>query len=160
QSLSTNPTSTSERQVLIIKAQSLATDFNQVSRRLQDVSNSLDDSLNSDVAQANTAIADIAKLNQQIIAAEVGGSGQANDLRDIRQKRLEDLAKLVKIDTVANANGGVDVSVGGTALIAGANVQDTLETYDAGGGQMMVHTVTGGTALALTGGSMKGTIDA
>ena len=159
QSVSVSPTSTSERQVLLIKAQSLATQFNQVSQRLTDLGTSLNDSLSSDVDQANVTLADIAKLNEQIINAEITGA-TANDLRDIRQLRIEELAKIAKIQTVENSNGGVDVSVDGVALVSGPNVLDTLETYDAGGGQMLVRTVTGATPLNVAGGSMQGTIEA
>lgn len=160
QSVSTNPTSISERQVLLIKAQSLATQFNQVSTRLDDLRTSLSDSLASDVDQANIALADIAKLNEQIIAAELGTTAKANDLRDIRQKRIEDLAQLVRVETTANTNGSVDIAIDGVTLVSGPNLDDTLETYDAGGGQFLVRTVTGGTALNLAGGSMQGTIEA
>src|SRR5436190_9989434 len=45
QSVSSNPTSTAERQVLMIKAQSLASQFNQIAGRLNDVRTSLNDSL-------------------------------------------------------------------------------------------------------------------
>jgi flagellar hook-associated protein 1 FlgK len=55
QSLSTNPTSMAERQVLVLKAQNLATQFNQVSSRLANLRGSLNDSLASDVDQANIA---------------------------------------------------------------------------------------------------------
>jgi flagellar hook-associated protein FlgK len=68
------------------------------------------------VDQANLALADIAQLNDQIIRAELGTLAQANDLRDVRQKRIEDLAKLVHIDTVETSNGGVDLSVDGVQL--------------------------------------------
>ena len=159
QSLSTNPTSSAERQVLLLKAQNLSTQFNQVSQRLTDLRSSLNESLASDVDQANLALQDIAQLNLQITAAEVGTTNQANDLRDIRQKRLEDLAKLVNIDTTANSNGSVDVAINGVTVVTAGVVTDTLQTYDAGGGQMLVRTATGGTALALSGGSMAGTID-
>lgn len=160
QSLSTSPTSVSERQVLVIKAQSLATQFNQVSGRLDSLRTSLNESLASDVDQANIALADIAKLNEQIIAAELGTTGKANDLRDIRQKRIEDLATLVRVETTANSNGSVDIAIDGVTLVTGPNVDDTLEAYDAGGGQFLVRTLTGGTALNITSGSMQGTIDA
>ena len=160
QSLSTSPTSVSERQVLAIKAQSLATQFNQVSDRLDSLRTSLNESLASDVDQANIALADIAKLNEQIIAAELGTTGKANDLRDVRQKRIEDLAALVRVETTANANGSVDIAIDGVTLVTGPNVDDTLEAYDAGGGQFLVRTLTGGTALNITSGSMQGTIDA
>ena len=159
QSLSSNPTSTAERQVLLLKAQDLATQFNQVSGRFANLRTSLNDSLDTDVGQANIALKDIAKLNEQIVIAELGGQGQANDLRDIRQTRIEDLAKLVRVDTTANPNGSVDVAVDGVTFVSGPNVQDTLETYDAGAGQFLVRTTTGGTPLNLTGGTMQGTID-
>ncbi len=160
QSLSTHPTSTSERQVLLIKAESLATQFNQVSTRLDNLRTSLNDSLASDADQANLALSDIAKLNKEIIAAELGTTAEANDLRDIRQKRIEDLAKLVNIETTANTNGSVDIAIDGVTLVSGPNLEDTLETFDAGGGQFLVRTVTGATSLNVTGGSMHGTIDA
>jgi flagellar hook-associated protein 1 FlgK len=160
QSLSTNPTSMAERQVLVLKAQNLATQFNQVSSRLANLRSSLNDSLASDVDQANIALSDIAKLNEQIVAVEISTPAKANDLRDARQKRIEDLAKLVNITTTANSNGSVDIAIDGVPLVVGPIVQDTLETYDAGGGQFLVRTVTGGTTLNLTGGTMQGTMDA
>jgi len=159
QSLSTDPTSIPERQVLIIKAQSLVTQFNQVDLRLGNLRSSLNDSLTSDAEQANIALSDIASLNKQIIAAEIGTDAKANDLRDVRQKRIEDLSKLVKIDTAATANGGVDIAIDGVTLVSGPNVFDTLETYDAGGGQFLVRTLTGGATLNLAGGVMHGTIE-
>jgi flagellar hook-associated protein 1 FlgK len=73
---------------------------------------------------------------------------------------LESLAGLVNIQTTTNANGTVDVSVGGTQLISGTQTLDTLQSYDSGNGQMLVRTATGGTPLTLTGGSIQGTIDA
>ncbi len=160
QSLSTNPTSSAERQVLVIKAQNLATQFNQVARRFDDLRSSLNESLGSDVDQANIALNDIAKLNDQIIAAELGTDATANDLRDIRQKRIEELAQFTQIDTVENENGSIDISIGGVQMVRGRNLLDTMETYDAGGGQDLVRTVTGATGLTLTGGSMQGTIEA
>ena len=160
QSLSTDTTSIPERQVLLIKAQNLATQFNQVNARLGELRATLNDSLTSDVELANNALSDIASLNKQIIATEIGTNARANDLRDVRQKRIEDLAKLVKIETTANANGGVDIAIDGVSLVSGPTVLDRLETYDSGGGQFLVRTVTGGATLNLTGGSMQGTIDA
>lgn len=160
QSLSTDPTSTAERQVLIIKAQDLATQFNQVAQRFSGLRATLNDALAGDVDQANLALEDIAKLNQQIITAELSGQGQANDLRDARQRRIEDLAKLVRVETTSNPNGSMDVAIDGVTLVSGGLLQDRLEAYDAGGGQFLVRTVTGGTGLNISGGSIQGTIEA
>lgn len=160
QSFSTNPTSMAERQVLLGKAQDLASQFNQVATRLDKVNSSLNQSVGDDVAKANAAIADIARLNDQIIKAEIGGAGQANDLRDTRQQKIEELSKLVDITTSAQANGGVDITIGGVAMTNGPRVLDQLETFDSGGGQLLVRAQTAGTTLPLTGGGIQGTIDA
>jgi flagellar hook-associated protein 1 len=159
QSLSTNPTSLAERQVLVIKAQNIATQFNQVSTRLANVNTSLNNSVTSDVGTANTLIANIAKLNQQIIAVEVGGSGTANDLRDVRQQKLEELAKLTNLTTVTQPTGAVDVVIGGIAMTAGPLVTEQLEAFDPGTGQLQVRAQSTGTTIALGGGSIQGTLD-
>jgi len=79
---------------------------------------------------------------------------------DSREQALENLAGLANIQTNTNANGTVDVSIGGTQLISGDQTLDTLQAYDSGNGQFLVRTTTGGTPLTLTGGSIQGTIDA
>ena len=160
QSLSSNPTSMAERQVLLGKAQNLASQFNQISARLGNVNSSLNQSVSDDVTKANAAIADIAKLNDQIIRAEVGGSGMANDLRDLRQQKIEELSKLVNITSTAQSNGAVDITIGGVAMTNGPLVLDQLEAFDSGSGQLLVRAQTAGSTLTLTGGSIQGTIDA
>ena len=159
QSLSTDPTSISQRQVLLAKASDLAGRFNQISQSLDGLHASLDQSLQTSVTNANGLLSDIAKLNNQIVNTENSTTGTANDLRDLRQQKLEELSKLVTVDTAPQANGGVNVSVGGQLLVSDQNVVDTLQTYDAGGGQLLVRTTTGGVALTPTSGSIAGTID-
>jgi flagellar hook-associated protein 1 FlgK len=160
QSLSLNPASLSERQNVLATAESLATGVQQIDRRLGTLQTSLNDSLQAEVTQANQLLREIANYNKQIIAIEAGGRVTANDLRDSRQQRLEELAKLVNIQTSTQSHGAVDVSIAGTTLVSGVNVEDTLALYDAGGGQMLVQTATGATPLTLTGGSLQGTIEA
>jgi len=159
QSVATSPSSMTERQALLSQAQSMASRFNQISGQLSNLHDALNTSINSDVSSANSLLKDIADLNGQISTSEVGG-GTANDLRDLRQLKLEDLSKLVKIQSSTATDGTVDVSIGGTTLVSGRQLQDTLQTYDAGGGQLLVRTATGGTPLTLSGGSISGTIDA
>ncbi len=157
--VATSPTSTSARQALVGQAQTLATTFNNVNTQLGSLKTSLNSSLSDNVDSANKLLSGIATLNQQISAAEFSG-GTANDLRDEREQDLENLSQLSNITTSTETNGAVDVSIGGQALVTGYKVADTLQTYAAGGGQMLVQTATGGVPLTLTGGSMQGTIDA
>lgn len=159
QSLSTQPTSLAERQVLLMKAGTLASRFNQVADRLNALRSGLNDTIQADVSSANRLMSDIADLNDQIITAEINSGGVANDLRDLRQGKIEELAKLVNIDTAAQSNGGVNISIGGVLMVSDKNVLDSLEVYDAGGGQLLVRAATAATPLTLTGGSVAGAID-
>ncbi len=159
-SLSTNPTSMAERQTLLMQASSLALQFNQLDKRLNTLNDSLNATITAEATSANQLLADIAKLNDLIRTAEITSGGSANDLRDTRQARLEELAKYVKLDLTTSAGGAVNVAIGGVDMIVDNQQVDSLEIYDAGGGQMLVRATTAGTPLPLTGGSIQGTIDA
>ncbi len=160
QSLSSNPTSMAERQTLLMKASTLASQFNQIDQRLGNLRLSLNDSINADVGAANGILSTIAELNRNISQIEAMSSGQANDLRDARQQQIELLSKYVKVDVTNGANNMLNISVDGTALVTDISVTDTLDSYDAGAGQVLVRAATGGNTLDVTGGSIHGTIEA
>lgn len=157
-SLSTTNSSTNQ-QAAVSAAQSLATSFNNIDSALNSVRSSLNDSITTDVSSANKLLTDIAGLNKEINSAEAIG-GNANDLRDEREQDLENLSKLTSFSTSTSTNGSVNVTIDGQTLVSGFNVNDTLQTYDAGSGQMLVETAAGGAQLTLTGGSIQGAIDA
>ncbi len=159
QSLSTDPAALAERQVLLQKSSSMASKFNQTSDRLDELATSLDANLSENVTEANRLLGVIANLNDQISTLEVQTEGTANRLRDIRQARLEELADYVDYSYSFDTNANANITIGGVAMVTGKNVSDTMEVYDAGGGQMLVRAATAGTALTLTGGSIHGTID-
>jgi len=159
QGLATSPTSLAARQNVVNQAQALAAGFNTASQQLSGLNTGLNTSVSDNVTKANQLLTQIASLNDQISKATASG-GTANDLVDSREQALENLAGLVNIQTNANPNGAIDVSISGTQLISGSQTLDTLQTYDPGNGQLLVRTTTGGTPLTLTGGSIQGTIDA
>src|SRR6185369_9689170 len=118
QSLSTNPTSLAERQNVLSVAQDLASQFRQIDDRLGALSGSLNDSLQSNATEVNALLDRIAGYNQEIVRTENGNGGSANDLRDLRQQSIEALAQLTSLQTTAQANGTIDVAVGGVTLVA------------------------------------------
>jgi flagellar hook-associated protein 1 FlgK len=148
---------------LIGQAQTLATTFNQLNSRFDSLHTALDTSLTSQADSANQLLKDIANLNGQIQTAENYTGGVANDLRDMRQQKLESLSKLINFQSSTDANGMIDITVGGNlSLVSGNQVVDSLKTADPGNtGQLLVYTSTGNALVTpLTGGSMAGTIDA
>jgi flagellar hook-associated protein 1 FlgK len=159
QSVATSPTSVSARQTLIGDAQTLAASFNTINTKLNSTTDSLNASVSTGVASANKLLTDIASLNSEISSAEASG-GNANDLTDAREQDLENLSQLTNITTGTDTNGSVNVTIGGQTLVSGNTVNDTLQTYDSGNGNLLVRTATGQTSLTLSGGSIQGTIDA
>jgi len=96
QSLSTNPLTIPERQVALQKAIELCNKFNQTDSRIAAVETGLNEHLQSDVTQANTLLSDIATLNNKISSDESFADSPANDLRDARQQKIDQLASLIK----------------------------------------------------------------
>ena len=158
QDLSSSPSSITNRQAVISQAQQLTSQFNQVAQGLAAINTQLNQSVQNDVGSANQLLSDIAGLNKQIAAAQAG-TGSANDLMDLREQKLETLANLTGFQSSTEADGAVNISVGGQLLVSGDSVQDTLQAYDPGDGQLQVRTATGGASLTLTGGSIAGTIE-
>jgi flagellar hook-associated protein 1 FlgK len=157
QSLSTDPTDLSQRQSLVASAQQLSTQFNQVSSQLGSVNDQLNQSIQSGVTSSNQDLAQIASLNQQIVQAQAEG-GSANDLVDEREQAIEDLANYANITATAQSNGAVNINIGGVTMVSGETATDSLETYDAGGGQLLIKAQNAGTPLTLSSGSIEGSI--
>ncbi len=159
QSLSASPTSATAQQAVVNQAQNAANTFNQIDTQISHSTASLNTSVSHDVNSANKLLSDIANLNSEITYAEFTG-GSANSLLDARNQDLENLSQLVNIQTSTGTGNSVNISIGGQTLVAGTQVMDTLQTYDSGGGRLLVQTATGGVPLTLTGGSIQGAIDA
>ena len=159
QDLSTSPSSLTSRQSVVAQAQQLTSQFNQLDQSLTSINGQLNQSVQTDVSSANQLLSDIAGLNNQIAGAEAG-TGAANDLRDLRQQKIETLSQLANVQSSTDSNGNTNLSLAGQLLVSGSTVQDTLQTYDSGGGQLLVRTASAGTPITLTGGSIAGTIDA
>ncbi|MGA2557155.1 MAG: flagellar basal body rod C-terminal domain-containing protein, partial [Verrucomicrobiota bacterium] len=64
------------------------------------------------------------------------------------------------ISTSAQANGSVNISIGGVAMVTGSKAVNGLQTYDAGGGQLLIQDQNSAAPLAVTGGSIGGNITA
>jgi len=158
QSLASKPADPTERLILLQNAQGLAATFRRTDQRLAGLRNSLNEDLADSVEQVNDLLAGIARLNLDVARAESGGGGAANDLRDARLEKLEALAEFVNFGGAESENGMVDVSVGGVLLVDGGQMADTLETYDAGNGQVLLRSRQTGAPLTLTSGSLQGAI--
>jgi flagellar hook-associated protein 1 len=159
QTLTTEPASMAQRQVLLQRAISMASRFNETSERLTGLNAKLNELVTEKVGESTRLLEGIASLNDQIATAEVISSGPANDLRDIRQGKLEELAGLVSYIATEDTVGAVNISVGGVLLVTGERVTETLEAYDPGDGQLGIRAKNSGENVSSLGGSLDGVIE-
>jgi flagellar hook-associated protein 1 len=140
-----DPGSDAPRTVLLQNAATVASTLNAMSTSLSDVAASTSQSLNQNVDAANSAAAQLAGLNSQIAIASATGA-DANSLLDQRDQLLGQLSTYIGAVAAINANGSVDVTVGGQSLVSGNTA--SVMTVDAG-----FQVSVGGTAVTLTGGA-------
>lgn len=165
QALSVSPNSTADRQVVLLKAENLTTKFNNVDSRLERLRGGLNVSVQDDIVEANKLIKEISDLSVSITSSELGGTGNANDLKDRRQQAVESLAKVVNLQTsIDSTTNTFSLSVSGRTLISANKIDEDLATFtdDAGGRQVRAvnRTTLVATNLTLTSGSAQGTINA
>jgi flagellar hook-associated protein 1 FlgK len=120
--LSTSPNSAAVRNNVVESARNLAQSLNSSYKRIQQLQADIGTQADSIADSINQLSAEIASLNQQIQKAEVGRTQKANDLRDTRQQKIEELSRLVNVNVVEQSNGMVDVTLTdspGVTLVTG-----------------------------------------
>mgnify|MGYP003317196976 CR=1 FL=1 len=124
QDLANDPSDTSIRRNLIEETNSLITMFQNVDDQLRDLQGklynteqgSIENQIQDTVKEINELGQYIADLNRDIARSEVCGQ-QANELRDKRQVALEELSKLINVESFYNTNGELTVSCGTHTLV-------------------------------------------
>lgn len=84
--------------------------------------NELDDRLGALTSEANNALTEIARLNEQITASEYGGATN-NPLRDQRDQLVRELSEIMDVTVIEQASGSIDVLVGSTPVVLGSSNQ-------------------------------------
>ena len=116
--LANNPGGLAERVSVIGKANALGENLGQVRELLTSAQRNLDDELESITNRVNLLTEQIATLNGQINFSEVGGA-EANDFRDQRQARIQELVRLTGATVREEADGEVTVVSNGLLLVSG-----------------------------------------
>lgn len=117
--LANKPQDMGLRQVVVQNGQSVAQSISDLRTQLDSLQSDVDDRTEALIGDANNLADQIAKLNEQVISAEGGSSGQANGLRDQRDAVLKQLSQLMDVKTVTHENGLIDVYTDSQPLILG-----------------------------------------
>lgn len=125
QDLSMNPQGVAERQAVLAKANAMVDTFSRISNFLGDVKSDSNKSLEGIVSDVNSMTTQIAGLNKQIKDIEIFG-GSANELRDKRDKLVQDLASKVGINYLEQDDGTLSISLMSGPQLVGGNQSSPL----------------------------------
>ena len=121
QDLAASPADPVARQALLADAEALSAGFNDLSGRLEEVGQSLNQQISSSVEQVNNSAQRLADLNQAIQSSTNLNDGKpANELVDQRNQLVSDLSKQIKV-TVSEQGGQFNLFIGnGQPLVLGS----------------------------------------
>jgi flagellar hook-associated protein 1 FlgK len=166
EAVANSPASQPERQVMLAEAQTLASRFNYVDSRLSELAEDMNQRMSVFVEDINRHLDDVAKLNEQIERLQRSPGGSPNELLDQRDKTLEDLSKLMRIDVRAQSDGSINVfTTSGHRLVSpsGAESLRLSQGVQADGPVQVFVSAAGGAEAEITergiGGELGAAID-
>lgn len=122
QDLASDPSSIELRSNFIMRANELATSITTTFNSIADLQREADDRIAVEVETVNSLTSQVAELNQKIAEVEAGGTNEAHDDRDQRDRLLAQLAEKLSFSQVEMADGTVTVSLAnGFTLVNGTN---------------------------------------
>ncbi len=127
QSLSNDPSSLTQREVVFNQIQNVSNRFNTLNSQLTNLSNSAESEINVIADEINTIGKNIARLNEEITKTSGSGFGEANELLDKRDVLVSRLSELVGVTTLEQDNGALNVFIGnGQGLVVGTSVSKVI----------------------------------
>jgi flagellar hook-associated protein 1 FlgK len=155
QGLAAHPLEQVWRNQTINSAELLAGEFRRLGTSLAGLEDQLILEAQNTVDTINNLVRQIAELNANIQATQIG-QGPANNLCDQRDQLVTELADLVGVEVQPRENGLVDVSVAGLPLVSGGSALG-LEVRLLGDQTLGVFTLGGGgSSLEVQGGRLGG----
>ncbi|MEK6788146.1 MAG: flagellar hook-associated protein FlgK [Pseudomonadota bacterium] len=162
QDVATDPSSLAARRVLLGEGDSVTARVRDIDSQLAAVDTEVNQRLRSSVDEINGFAKRIADLNKSIMeAAGANPTSPPNDLLDARDQALIGLNKLVKVSTVEQADGALNVFIGsGQSLVLSNNPQKLTVSANRFDPSRPDVTLPGGGVItdALEGGSLGGLI--
>ncbi len=116
--LSAAPNSLAAKAVVQQRGRQVATLFNGYDTQLTQQRNSTLERLQNTVSSINSVASQVAELNARIVASETNGNTN-NDLRDLRDMKLDELSRIGGTRVLQQANGSISVLIGNSTLVEG-----------------------------------------
>ncbi|RJQ45415.1 MAG: flagellar hook-associated protein FlgK [Nitrospiraceae bacterium] len=131
QGVATNPESQTQRTILLQQAKTLVQNAKQIERDISDILKDVNDEIVNVVGQVNSIASQISQLNEKIAQTESGQNiNQASNMRDQRDKLLNDLAELTNYTWYEDDSKYVTVLIGGRSLVTPLQSYELSATED------------------------------
>ncbi len=118
QEVQKEPNSFVKRTSLVSTAAAFVDRANEIYSQLVGYQKNLNDKIQDQTDTINDIAKSIYELNQKIIKNEAGDRESANDLKDERNRLLDELSKYISIEAIEQSNGTVDVYAEEHLLVA------------------------------------------
>lgn len=166
QDVTANGASTPSRQALLSSSEMLASSFQQIDARLEEIGDGVNSQIETNVNLINTYAKQIAEINSKIGSYGSTEQRQPNDLLDQRDQLVMELNKHVKASVTPGSNNALNVSIGnGQPLVVGqqafalASVQSATDLTRLTVGYVTGDKVTPLPENALSGGELGGLLE-
>ena len=146
---------------VLSQAQSLVADFHAINQSLDDVATGIELAVQAEIAGLNDRLAQVAALNKQVMAAEIGGP-EANDLRDRRDTLITEIAAIAEVTVLERDDGSKDLILAGRTMVTRQSYQQLTTRYERDGDDYRMTVLTGNTLreIELSEGRLEGLLTA
>jgi len=132
--LANDPENSTIRYNLREQAKVLVSAFHRIDEQLRILSNDINFELQQAVKNLNSLTGEVAELNNQIQSYEASSRGQANDLRDQRDRALDKISELLDIYIFEKPNGVVNIAApSGTLVTSNYSMEFEVKTKNVDG---------------------------
>lgn len=157
-----DPSSSLLRSQALTQVGDFFTEASRINAQLDELRNTVDGQVVSDVARSNDLLTQITRLNSDITRANLSG-GDASGAENIQSQLVNELATLMNVQVQARPNGGVNLRSTEGVLLAGDSAATLVyNRTDTTRGYLSVSPL-GGVGLPqpiqVTGGDIRGLLD-
>jgi len=157
--LANEPESTAARAAVTQSGATFASTARRVHDSLVNLRADANARIRGDLDEVNMLTTEVAQLNKEIVYQQAAGDN-ASDLADRRDLALDRLSMLMNTTVVTQANGSLDVVVGGNTLVAGDRAFAIQGTPNAANSNYVdITIVRDGSSLVVTGGEIGGLLE-
>ena len=142
--LASNPASTAQRQTVLSDAQTVVGSFQSAAASITSTVAGAQETLVTGVASVKTLLGQLATINAGLVQ-----SPNSPSLLDQQQAALNSLSQYLPVNAIAQSNGGIILTTGGTVLLDQSGAQ-ALAVATASGGAIRVTAGNNKTPVTLT----------